>query len=144
MAFHLVRGDAAGDLGENTSLDTSVHPPRVLHMHFAIDAWTGDDLIERFPVLLVTDRLARALHDSGMGSFELRDAEITIEPEGQELLDSTGLEEFPTFRWLHVTGTAGQDDFGIDSQASLVVSDNALALLREFTLDGTDIEDYES
>ncbi|MEY8042167.1 hypothetical protein AB8O55_22365 [Saccharopolyspora cebuensis] len=142
MAFHLVRGDAAGDLGENTVLDTSVHPPRVQHLHFAIDAWTGDDLIERFPVLLVTQRLAEALSASGMGAFQLRDAAISVEPEAEELLHGTGFEAVPGFRWFHVTGTAGRDDFGVDSQASLVVSDNALALLRQFNLDGSDIEDY--
>lgn len=143
MAFHLIRGDAAGDLGENASLDTSVHPPRVLHLHFAIDAWTGDDLLERFPVLLVTEQLAEALSASGMGAFELRDAEVTVTPEAEELLESAGIEAVPNFRWLHVTGTAGQDDFGVDALASLVVSDNALALLRGFNLDGCDVEDYE-
>ncbi|MFD0923229.1 hypothetical protein [Saccharopolyspora rosea] len=109
-----------------------------------IDAWTGADLIERFPVVLVTERLAEALAASGLGTFELRDAEITTEPEAEEIRDSAGIQAFPNFRWLHVTGTAGQDDLGTDAEASLVVSDRALALLRQFNLDGCDIEDYAS
>ncbi|GAA3357804.1 hypothetical protein [Saccharopolyspora gregorii] len=143
MAFHLIRGDAAGDLGVHTDLDTSVHPPQVRHLHFAVDAWTGDDLIERFPVLLVTDRLAAALEASGLGSFQLRDVEITVEPEGSELIEELGLGALPALRWLNVTGAAGRDDIGTDAQASLVVSDAALAVLREFNLDGSDIENYE-
>ncbi|MCA1194496.1 MULTISPECIES: hypothetical protein [unclassified Saccharopolyspora] len=143
MAFHKIRGNAAGDLGENVVLDTSVHPPGVEHLHFAIDAWAGADLIGRFPVLLVTRRLADALESSGLAAFELRDAEITFEPEADEVRAEQGIDAFPEFQWLVVTGTAGQDDLGVTELARLVVSDRALDVLRQFNLEGCKIENYQ-
>ena len=143
MGFHHVRPDPVGELGDNTVLDTSVHPPRVEHLHFEIDAWTGSDLIGRFPVLLVTDRLAESLTRSGFSSFELRSAEVTFAPEAEEFRAAAGIGTFPTFHCLHVTGTPGRDDLGTTPQARLVVSDRALALLHDHNLTHCDTSPYD-
>ena len=63
---------------KTTVLDTSVHPPRVSKLDFVIEGWCGADIVESFPVFLVTEALAETLADSGLGAFELRDAEVTV------------------------------------------------------------------
>ena len=45
----------------------------------------------------------------------------------------------PVIEWLQVSGVAGLDDFGLDSHASLVVSDAALSVLRRFQLNDCEI-----
>ena len=48
----------AGGLGENTVIDTSSHPPVVTHVDFVLDYPVTDDLIQSFPVFLVTVEMA--------------------------------------------------------------------------------------
>ncbi|OLT44222.1 hypothetical protein BJF85_20360 [Saccharomonospora sp. CUA-673] len=142
MAFHLLRPDVAGELGEGTVLDTSTHPPVVHQLEYVVSAWFGSDILESFPCFVVSAELGTALEKSGLGSFELADMRLTVTPEADELRRDMGVREFPTFVWLKVHGQAGVDDVGVDRRASLVVSDRALELLRRFDLDGCDVEEY--
>lgn len=143
MAYYALEPDVPGADGEHMELDTSVHPPKINHLHLALDNWDGDDLIESFPAFVVTEQLAKMLSDSGIGSFALREAEITLEPEGRDVLDRHGISDLPNFQWLDVTGTAGASDVGSTARGRLVVSDNALAVLQQFRIVHCDVEEYE-
>lgn len=141
MPFYELQPNPVGEHGENLALDESVHPPRVTHLHIEIDNWVGDDLAESYPCYVVTEGLAQALNNAGIGAYQLREAEATVADEGRELIDELGLSE-PKFQWLDVSGTAGEDDIGTTAGARLVVSDRALELLRQFRLDRCDVEEY--
>ncbi|RJQ77652.1 hypothetical protein D5S17_14610 [Pseudonocardiaceae bacterium YIM PH 21723] len=143
MPFYTLTPNIPGDLGENAVLDTSVHPPRVERLHIAIDNWFGEDVIKLFPVHLVTEPLAAAMVESGLRAFELRDAQVTIEPEALELVAQLNLDGVPDFRWFDVTGTAGQDHIGLSGKARLVVSEQALQVFQRFSLEGCDVEEYD-
>lgn len=143
MTYYALRPDIAGQHGEHSVLDTSVHPPRVSHLHVEIDNWAGDDLIKTFPAHLVTEQLGKGLSEAGLRAFELRDVELVIAPEGEEIARELNLPSFPNFQWLDVTGTAGQDDIGITARARLVVSERALDLLHEHRIGRCDIEEYD-
>ncbi|GAA1214055.1 hypothetical protein [Prauserella alba] len=143
MAYHLLSPDVAGELGDGTVLDTSTHPPVVHQLEYVISAWFGSDLLESFPCFVVSAELGKALQESGFGSFELADMQLTVTPEAEELRQGMDVRELPEFVWLKIFGQAGVDDIGVDRRASLVVSDRALELLRRFDLDGCDIEDYQ-
>lgn len=143
MPFYELQPDPVGEHGENLALDESVHPPRVTHLHIEIDNWVGDDLAESYPCYVVTEGLAQALNNAGIGAYQLREAEVTMADEGRELIDELGLSE-PKFQWLDVSGTACEDDIGTTAGARLVVSDRALELLRQFRLDRCDVEEYVS
>lgn len=142
MPYYELEPEVAGGLGENTVMDTTVHPPRVSRLEYEIHGWFGADLIESFPCFLVSSDLAQALADTDLRVFELRDVEVTITPEAEDLRNKLNIRSFPHFQWLYVTGIAGQDDIGITSKASLVVSDRGLEFLRQFNLEGCDIEEY--
>ena len=143
--FYRLRPDVPGALADETVLDTSVRPPRVAGaLYYEIDNWFGDDLITAHPCFLVTEKMAAALAGSGLGSFEIRGAEITYGEDAHERLERHGLTEFPEFRWLFVTGTAGQDDLGLTPRGRLVVSDAALEIFRQGNLDGCEIEEYDA
>lgn len=64
----------AGELGEATDLDPSAHPPVVRAVEYVLDAPDSDDLIESFPVFLVSARLAERLDAAGVTGFVLEDA----------------------------------------------------------------------
>lgn len=101
--YHALQSDVPDENGEHMQLDTSVHPPRIIHLHLALDNWDGDEIIESFPVYVVTDRLGKALSNAGLSSFTLRNAEIALAPEEQAVLDRHGISELPNFQWLDVT-----------------------------------------
>lgn len=141
--YHALQSDVPDENGEHMQLDTSVHPPRIIHLHLTLDNWDGDEIIESFPVYVVTDRLGKALSNAGLSSFTLRNAEITLAPEEQAVLDRHGISELPNFQWLDVTGTAGRDALGITDRVQLVVSDSALAVLQQFRMEHCLVEEYD-
>lgn len=55
MKFYILDPEVAGGLGTQTEIDSSVHPPLVKRLHYELDAWMGDDLVQTFPCYLVTN-----------------------------------------------------------------------------------------
>ena len=139
MAFYYVEPEVAGGLGKNTVLDSSVHPPTIIQMHYRIINWLGDALLESFPALIITREAADTLNAHEASGITCRDAEITVSDSFREIYPDRIL---PEFLWLCVTGVAGRDDFGIADDSRLVVSERALNVLRSFGLDNAIIEEY--
>lgn len=130
--------EVAGELGANTQMDVSVHPPRVSHLHYRFEGWLGDDLLESFPCYLVTERLADALRRSNLTGWSLLPVEITTSTEFDELYPGRAL---PGFSWLHVAD--GDGDFSLSAAHELLVSAQALQLLQQFNLAHADVEEVE-
>lgn len=130
---------SAMGLGSNTIVDQSVHPPKISHLHYDFDVWLGDDLLEAFPCFIVSQRLAEALNKSRLTGYELRDVEISVSDMFREL---DPVPELPPFAWLYVTGRPGEDDFGLDHEGRLVVSDTAIRILRTLNFDNGDVQEY--
>lgn len=137
--FYVVEPEVAGGLGEGTQLDRSVHPPLVSRLHYVFDGWLGDDLIESFPCFIVTERLAVHLSESGLSGFQFRPTEVKPSEMFGELYPGRLL---PTFRWLHVTGRAGLDDFGTTANARLVISSLARQCLAQFCVEQATFQLY--
>jgi hypothetical protein len=138
MDFFLIEPEVAGDLGDGTVMDTSVHPPRVSSLHYVIQDWFGDDIIASFPCYLVTPRLAKALEAANLTGFHFDAARVTLSPEAAEF----GITEVPEFRWLVITGRPGNEDFGVVANGQAVISEEALQVLRAHTVDECEIEPY--
>lgn len=58
------------------------------------------------------------------------------------LIDNFPDRPLPPFIWLHVTGTAGKDDFGVGKDHRFVISERALEIIRPFGLKYAEIEPY--
>ncbi|WP_109479806.1 hypothetical protein [Paraburkholderia sp. C35] len=139
MAFYYVEPEVAGGLGKDTVLDSTVHPPTVIKLHYQVINWLGDALLESFPALIITREAARALHESGASGFECRDVEITVSDSFKEIYPERIL---PEFHWLAVTGKAGRNDLGVADDSRLVVSERALDVLKTFGLNNALVDDY--
>ncbi|WP_245614512.1 hypothetical protein [Actinokineospora inagensis] len=119
-----------------------VHPPQANQVEYAFHDWLGDELITSHPVFLVTTALAEVLAASKLTGFELRDASTTLADEGEDWISD--VSTLPAFRWLVITGTAGDEDFGLMPNSTLVVSDAGLAALRTRQLEFCDVIPYEA
>lgn len=138
MDFYAIEPEVAGELGEGTVMDTSVHPPRVSAVEYVITDWLGDDIVESFPCYLVTPKLAADLEASGLTGFRLDTARVTLSEDAADF----GITEVPEFRWLVIGGRAGEDDFGVRANGQAVISESALQRLQAHSLDNCDIEPY--
>ncbi|WP_018680538.1 hypothetical protein [Actinokineospora enzanensis] len=134
--YYRLEPEVPGQLGPGSDVDRTVVPWVVRRVEFAFHDWLGDDLVTSDPVFLVTETMARRIAESGSTGFELRAAATTLAPEGVDMIEDFG--SYPVFSWLDVTGRAGVDDFGLDGEGALVVSDSALAVLETGRLDQCD------
>lgn len=131
-----VSPEVAGELGEDTEMDASVHPPEVRRLHHEFHGWLGDDLLESFPIFLVTARLAEALRSSELTGWQLAPAKLTTSGEFEDLYPG---RQLPEFLWLQV-GRDATADLAISREHRLEVSQRALDLLRRFQIDNAIVE----
>jgi hypothetical protein len=140
VKYFYLEPEVAGGFGEGSVLDTSVHPPKVVRLHYVFDDWLGDDLVESAPCFIITDRLRDKLQRSDATGYKLDQVAVS-KSELYEDLHPNG-PPLPKFHWLKITGRAGLDDFGIASDRRLVVSELALRLLQSCQLADCYIEDF--
>lgn len=139
--YFVIEPEVAGELGPDTVMDTSVHPPKVSELHYDFKGWLGDDLLESFPSFVVTGRCKVALEKAGFSGFTFAPAKVTASDIFLELYPGQSL---PDFHWLKVNGVAGKDDVGLASDHRLVVSEEVLRLLRSMRLEHCDVEAFNS
>src|SRR5438132_865896 len=98
MAY-FIEPEVSGELGEKTILDRATHPPIVKYLHFVLYGWLGDDLIETFPVFLVTEKLKSKLNETSLTGYRITNCEIEVSDEFKLLQLNTIL---PSFYWFKV------------------------------------------
>jgi len=140
MKYYVLDPEVAGELGNNTVMDVSVHPPLVSKLHYELDAWLGDDLIQSFPCYLVTERLKKHIENASLAGVSFAPVELELSANFKELHPS---KTVPDFVWLNIFGKAGRDDFAVASDGRLVVSEPALKLLKNMTLKHCKIQDLK-
>ncbi|MEC8011037.1 MAG: hypothetical protein VX185_09760 [Pseudomonadota bacterium] len=135
--YSYIEPEVSGEIGDNTIVDTFVHPPRVLKLHYQFDGWLGDDLLETFPCYIVSSSLAKKIELAQLTGFVLGDVEISKSKQFEELYPK---KELPNFYWLKVIGKAGKDDFGISEDYRLIVSSKAINTLQKGKIEMADLE----
>jgi hypothetical protein len=126
----------AGELGEGTELDTHEHPPLARKVEYVLDAPVSADLIESFPVFLVSVELAQRLQAAHIEGFALDEAKVVASREYEALHEQAPHKEY---LWLRLT--AGRDaDCWLDDQYRLCVSDRMFEVLQASDLEGCEVE----
>jgi hypothetical protein len=129
---HVLEPLVAGELGAGTSLDTSIHPPIVRQVQYVLDRPTRDDLIESFPVFLVSDALASALTAAGLTGYTLDDAEVI---QSREYIDVYGGGAIKRYLWLRIEPSHAGDCW-LDEDYRLCVSDRMMAVISQHEIGG--------
>jgi len=139
MKYFYVAPYVAGQMGENTILDTSVHPPVVHRLHYVFDFWPDETLVRTFPCYVVMEEAKQRLLSMNATGIKFDEVEATMSEEFDEPWPS---EEMPKLSWLKVLGQAGRDDFGVTPDHRLVISERALDMLRELGIPYAGIEPF--
>jgi hypothetical protein len=124
--FYALEPEVAGRHGQRTVADRTVHPPIISRLHHIFDGCLGDEILERFPCFLVTERLRALLEESGLSGATFSDVDVEKSEQFEELYPGRAL---PRFFRLEPTGRALHDDFGLNADHRIVVSERALRVL---------------
>jgi hypothetical protein len=127
MKYYAIEPEVAGGFGDHTKIvHTSGKPFEVVHLHYRLEGWLGDELLESTPCFIVSKSLANDLTRAQLTGFSFDAVEVTTSRELSEVIGNSGL---PEFLWLKVNGIARQDDFALSSELTLIVSEKALKVL---------------
>lgn len=133
--------EVAGELGQETTMDTSIHPPIVKKVHFEFSGWLGDDLLESFPCFIVTQRLKEEIEKCNLTGFVFEDIKVTTSYNFQQFYP---LVELPKFYWANMADNNAGNDFSLTADYKLVVSNAAFVLLNKFNIKNALIYDVEN
>ena len=125
--FYKLEPEVSGEMGGNTELDVSTHPPKVSKLHYHLDFWLGDDLLETFPCFLVTDKLRAVIEEMKATGAAFGEVEVSF---GEEFRERYPGGPLPRLSWLKPIGVPCRDDFGLVDTASLVVSERLWDAMR--------------
>ncbi|GIG36259.1 hypothetical protein [Cellulomonas pakistanensis] len=129
MTSYELEPEVAGGLGPGTEWGPGRR--EITRLDYEFDDWLGDDLVTSTPVTLATARVRDAIVDAGLTGVAFAPVIVSRSDLFAELND----RELPEWAWLRAVGHAGRDDAWSGRRGTLTVSDRALALLQQFTLD---------
>jgi hypothetical protein len=128
---------AGGELGPDTVLDRSTHPPGLNRAQFVLDTPTTADLMESYPVYLVSEELAALLDAASLSGFHFDDAEVF---PGENYLEDFGDAPHKQYRWLRPEPDVPDADVWITADFRLGVSARMWHTLQQADLRGCDVE----
>jgi hypothetical protein len=141
MKFFELYPEVAGGWGENTQFTRTPGQPVVVHqLHYRFDGWLGDELLKTSRCYIVTDRLADGIRKKSLSGYSFRPVEISTSEQFREFYPDRIL---PAFAWLDITGKAGVDDFGLQPNGRLVVSQPAFDVIKATQLEHCEVTDFE-
>lgn len=135
MKYYLVNPEVPCSWGKNIEVDRSVHPPLVKKLHIEFEGWLGDDLITTFPIYAVTDRLKKAIETANLTGIYFESIEMSVSETFIEIYENKIL---PLFFWAKINGGLGED-FYLQNGYNLIVSENALSILKNNNLNNAEI-----
>lgn len=129
--FYEFEPEVAGQLGAQTVMDTTTHPPVVSALEYQFDGWLGSDILTAFPCYIVTEPLYHRLHAAPLHGYTFDTVHVTRSTLFDDLYPQRSL---PVFFWLKVHGQPHRDDMGVTEDGRLIISSATLALLREWNI----------
>ncbi len=137
MNKFILEPEVAGQLGDSTILSYETKPPIIEKLHYEFDDWLGDDFLAGFQCFICTDDLAQALNKNKLSGYNLDDCKVSKSQLFYDL-NEEGLD-LPQFVWFRVTGNSN-DDFCIMPNFTLVVSEQALNIFKQFRINHCEIK----
>jgi hypothetical protein len=125
--YHLIDPEVLVGLGDETVFGSNNE--EVLSLHMNIEDWLGDDLLTCHPVFFVTEQLKTKLEKTNLSGFIFANMKQSFDDNFD---DNFQLKiPVPNFYWLQINGQANNDDFIINKDKNLMISDTCLKFLKE-------------
>lgn len=132
MKYYRIEPEVAGGWGKNTVIDRIPGKGTFVHkLHYVFDGWLGDELLESSACYIVTEKLAHEIERMRLTGAQFEEVEISTSGEYDDFQELHPEQKLPKFLWLKPTGKIGQDDFVLGPDSRLIVSGQALELLKK-------------
>ena len=141
MTYYKLNPEVPGHFGDDAELERVNNTFEVKKMHLVFDGWQGDDLLTNHPVFMVTERLKDAISKFPLSGFSV--TRIDNIETSEEYETFFGNKEIPPIFWLKVIGNPYIDDFGINEDNDLVVSQKTLDIMQKFNMNLCRVEAVE-
>lgn len=150
--LYILEPEVPGGLGPGTQITNQDEIegglediPKVENVEFVFDGWMGDDLVESYPVFLVTERLQQALIIR-YPELVFEEIKVTTSQVFQDFAPDTSLPKFvrllPIGQSISFHNEKKKADHEIytDTKGRLVTSKEALEIFKRFNLNHCDID----
>lgn len=137
---YILDPQVAGELGDGTVLDGSTHPPTVSKVDYVLDQPNADELIQSFPVFLVSAGLGTRLQQAGLSGFNL--ADVSVRPS-DNYVALFGDAQHPQYLWMQVNGLPAGADCWLDTSFQLCVSDRMMSIIETAVLSDCLVEEID-
>ncbi|MBN3265079.1 hypothetical protein [Pectobacterium brasiliense] len=132
--IYYIEPEVAGELGDGTVMDTSIHPPVVKKLELCFSGWLGDDLLECYPCFIVTERLENELRNIAQDNVFFEKINVNQSDEFGELYPG---KKLPNFYWMKFIN--GKEIFLSEDQR-LAVSERIMNILSNFNISNAIID----
>jgi hypothetical protein len=136
--YFIVEPEVAGSLGDETIIDSSVHPPNVEYLEYCFSDWLGDGILQMFPCFIVRKELQEELLKRRFSGINFQDMTVSKSELFYDLHEDD--LELPEFVRLIVTGKKDIDDFWLAEHGFLVVSSAVLEVLKKHGLSNAEVK----
>lgn len=128
MSFYRIKPEVAGELGPNTTY-LSTFPTVVGEMEYLFDRWPADEFVRAHPGFAVSARVRALIEKAGLTGVRFSECK-----QGKtDYFD--GNQTIPKFFRLEPLGTAHHDDFGLNEQHHLIISEKANRVFNDCGLE---------
>ncbi|QEM02866.1 hypothetical protein DIU31_004805 [Mucilaginibacter rubeus] len=139
--YRIIEPEVAGGIGNETVMNTKVHPPIIDKLHYEFAGWSGDDILESFPCYIITERLKKEIEFRNLKGIGFDDVLISRSNEFEDFYPNTDL---PKFYWAKINGAfENNDDFIVGDDFRLLISPKAFDTLTLFNLNHAFLEEIE-
>jgi len=128
IKYKRIQPEVIVGLGSNTVFKEIKPPFRTIEeLHIELEDWLGDDLMECFPVYVVTEKLKEELNNSSFSGFNFKTMEVT---NAEYFGDNYQLDiKLPKFYWMEIVGEFRKDDFVLSDKKELLINEKFLKVL---------------
>lgn len=149
MKMFRLNPEVAGEIGENSEI---VYEEGIIkdvtYLHYEFAGWLGDELLTQTPCFVVTETLADSILKSKLKGYKFEEMQVSASDEFKEFYPDRVLPKFLRLLPLgkvtvnddKVTEWSGED-FCLEDNIELVVSEDALKVIEKHKIDNCDIEE---
>ncbi|MBW9154748.1 hypothetical protein [Clostridium estertheticum] len=149
MDMFRLEPEVAGEIGENSRIRYERGMIKeVEFLHYEFTGWLGDEILTSHPCFIVSENIVEDILRSKLRGYRFEDIEISTSDEFKEMFPNRYI---PNFKRLIPLGKvvvrdekifqSSEDDFCLEDDVELVVSYNALEILKKSNIDNCEICD---
>lgn len=147
MEMFRLEPEVAGEIGENSKIKYErgiINEVEFLHYEFT--GWLGDEILTSHPCFIVSENIVEDILKSNLKGYRFEDIEMSTSDEFKEMYPN---RDIPNFKRLIPVGEvivcdekiiqSSGDDFCLEDNVELVVSYNALEILKRHKIENCEI-----